>query len=67
MNSFGSCYNNNFFNFINLYYYVYLIILINVGRYVRKRNNNYNIKGDKTDLIFWFTVYLSRTGLKGNL
>ena len=63
-----SYYNNNFFNFANLCYYVYLITLINVNRYVRKgRKYNNNIKGDKTGVIFWFTVYLSRSGLKGDL
>ena len=32
----GSYYNNNFFNLANLYYYVCLITLINVNRYIRK-------------------------------
>ena len=36
----GSYYNNDFFNLINLYYYICLVILININRYVCKRNNN---------------------------
>ena len=64
----GSYYNNNFFNLTNLYCYVYLIILISVNRYVRKgKKYNNNIKGNKTGVIFWFAVYLSRLGLKGDL
>ena len=64
----GSCYNNNFFNLANLCYYVCLTILISISKYVRKRKkHNNNIKGDKTGVIFWSTVYLSRSGLKGDL
>ena len=64
----GSCYNNDFFNLINLCCYVCLATLINVSRYVRKgRKYNNNMKGDETGIIFWFTVYLSRSGLKGDL
>ena len=41
---------------------------ISVGRYVRKgKKHNNNIKGDKTGIIFWFTVYLFKSGLKGDL
>ena len=59
--------DNNFFNLINLYYYICLATLINVNRYVHKRNNNNNMKDGKTGVIFWFTVYLFRIGLKENL
>ena len=64
----GSCYNSDFFNLVNLCYYVYLTTLINVSKYVRKgKKYNNNIKGNKTGVIFWFAVYLSRLGLKGDL
>ena len=32
----GSYYNNDFFNFANLCYYVYLTALISINRYIRK-------------------------------
>ena len=39
-----------------------------VGRYVRKgRKYNNNMKGDETGVVFWSAVYLSRSGLKGDL
>ena len=44
--------NNNFFNLINLYYYICLATLININKYVRKRNNNNNMKNSKTNVIF---------------
>ena len=56
-----SCYNSNFFNFANLCYYVCLITLINVSKYVRKENNELvkeTISGE-TGVIFWSAVYLS--------
>ena len=49
----GNCYNNNFFNLTNLYYYIYLATLINISKYLRKRKKyNNNIKSDKTNVIF---------------
>ena len=64
----GSCYNNNSFNLTNLCYYICLIILINVNKYVRKgKKHNNNIKGNKTNVIFWSAVYLSKSELKGDL
>ena len=64
----GSYYNSNSFNLANLCCYVCLATLINVGRYVRKgKKHNNNMKGDETGVIFWSAVYLSRSGLKGDL
>ena len=35
------------------------LLSIGVGRYVRKRNNNNNMKGGETGVVFWSAVYLS--------
>ena len=40
INSSGSYYNSDSSDLTNLCYYVCLVTLINIGKYVRKRNNN---------------------------
>ena len=55
----GSCCDSDSSDLANLCCYVCLATLISVGRYVRKRNNNNNMKGGETGVVFWSAVYLS--------